>query len=80
MPIASITPARMKARLKDCVAPTIKPVMIGAAMPVMLLRKFMMPPIVAAPPFGAISEGIDQPAGAAAASPLSDTVIQKIAQ
>ena len=39
-----------------------------------------MPPMVPVPPRGAISEGIDHPTGAAAASPLSAIEIQKIAQ
>ena len=40
----------------------------------------MMPLMVPVPPRGAISDGIDQPTGAAAASPLSATEIQTIAQ
>ena len=44
-----------------------------------LLKKFMIPPIVPVPPLGAMSDGIDQPTGAAAARPLSAMVIQKIA-
>ena len=40
----------------------------------------MMPPIVPVPPRGAISDGIDQPTGAAAARPLSAMEIQTIAQ
>ena len=46
----------------------------------MLFKKFMIPPMVAVPPRGAIKDGIDQPTGAAAASPLSATEIQRIAQ
>jgi hypothetical protein len=40
----------------------------------------MIPPMVPVPPRGAISDGIDQPTGDAAASPLSATEIQMIAQ
>src|ERR1700739_668385 len=46
----------------------------------MLFRKFIIPPMVPVPPRGAISDGIDQPTGDAAASPLSATEIQTIAQ
>ena len=40
----------------------------------------MIPPMVPVPPRGAISDGIDQPTGAAAARPLSATEIQTTAQ
>ena len=39
----------------------------------------MTPPMAPVPPRGAISEGIDHPTGAAAASPESAIEIQKIA-
>jgi hypothetical protein len=44
----------------------MKPVTTGAATPIKLLTKFMMPPIVPTPPFGAMSDGSDQPTGVAA--------------
>jgi hypothetical protein len=46
----------------------------------MLFKKFMIPPMVAVPPRGAIKDGIDQPTGAVAASPLNTTEIRTIAQ
>jgi hypothetical protein len=79
MPMTSTMPATRNAPVKDRVAPTMWPVVIGATTPIMLFKKFMIPPIVAVPPRGAIREGIDQPTGAAAASPLSATEIQRIA-
>src|SRR5260370_1987720 len=72
-------PATKKAPANDPVTPTMKPVTIGATAPIRLLTKFMMPPTVAAPPFGAISDGIDQPTGAAAASPARASEIHPIA-
>ena len=79
MPTASTTPAIRNALPNDCVSPTTNPVTAGATTPIMLLAKFMMPPMVPVPPFGAISEGIDQPTGAAADSPLRATEIHEIA-
>lgn len=61
----------------EWVAPTMKPVAIGAMMPITLFAKFMMPPTVPTPPRGATSDGSDQPTGAAAARPPSESVIQK---
>src|SRR5260370_425659 len=46
----------------------------------MLFKKFMIPPIVPALPRGAISDGMDQATGAAAAKPLNAIEIQKMAQ
>jgi hypothetical protein len=39
----------------------------------------MMPPMVPAPPFGAIKDGSDQPTGAAEARPPRAIEIQKMA-
>src|SRR5579863_1048073 len=78
-PVSSTTPATRNAFVKECVLPTIIPVTIGATAPITLLAKFIMLPTVPTPPRGAISDGKDQPTGAAAASPLSATEIQTIA-
>ncbi len=56
---------------KGSMRPTMKPVTMGATTPIMLLEKFMMPPNVPAPPFGATSEGRDPVTGAAADSPVN---------
>jgi hypothetical protein len=79
MPMTSAMPATRNAPVKDCVAPTIARC-YGATTLIMLFPKFMTPPIVAVPPRGAIKDGIDQPSGAAAASPLSAAEMQRIAQ
>src|SRR5579871_3688211 len=73
-------PATRKAAANEFVSPTRKPVTAGATAPIRLLRKFITPPMDPVPPRGAISEGIDQPTGAAAASPLSAIDIQTMAQ
>jgi hypothetical protein len=44
----------------------------------MLFKRFVIPPMVAVPPRGAIKDGIDQ--ATAAASPLSAIESQKIAR
>src|SRR5271165_7152373 len=80
MPITSTMPATRNAVENEFVAPTTKPVTAGATAPIRLLAKFITPPIVPVPPRGAINDGIDQPTGAAAASPESAIVIQTIAQ
>ena len=59
--------------------PTTKPVMTGAAIPIRLLVKLTMPPIVPVPPRGAMSETIEEPTGAAAARPVRAIVIQVMA-
>ena len=69
MPMISTTPAVINAPVNECVAPTMYPVVTGATTPIILFKKFMMPPMVPVPPRGAISDGIDQPTGAAAAKP-----------
>src|ERR1019366_4003833 len=57
----------------------MRPVAIGAAIPIALTAKFMMPPTAPTPPFGATRDGSDQPTGAAAARPAREMEIQKIA-
>src|SRR5438045_3161465 len=56
-------------------AATTKPVTIGAAIPESWLLKFMIPPTVPTLSRGAISDGIDQPTGAAIESPVSANAI-----
>ena len=73
---SSTTPATRKAAENEFVSPTMTPVTAGATAPIRLLKKFITPPIVPVPPRGAISDGIDHPTGAAAASPLSAIEIQ----
>src|ERR1700730_1776848 len=79
MATTNTMPAVRNAPVNECVAPTMYPVVIGATTPIMLFKKFMIPPIVPVPPRGAIKDGIDQPTGAAAANPLSAIEIQRIA-
>lgn len=79
IPITRMTPAIRNALVKEFVAPTMKPVTTGAATPIKLLTKFMMPPIVPTPPLGTMRDGKDQPTGAAAARPPSAIEIQTIA-
>src|SRR3979411_1952836 len=80
MPINRKTVAAAKAHAKECVAEAMDPVTIGAWMAENSFPKLSMPPSVPTLPAGAISEGMDQHTGAAAASPPSEMLIQKIAE
>ena len=79
MPTTRYAAATKNAAAKDCRPLTRYPVMTGAAMPEIWFDKFMMPPTEPTLSPGAMSDGIDQPTGAAADNPPIETLIQKSA-
>src|SRR3954463_10240561 len=79
MPSNRNAAAATNAPENDLVPATMYPVMIGAPIADSWLQKLLIPPTRPTLSRGAISDGMDHPTGAAAASPPIDTLIQNSA-